>query len=305
MSIRTTGGVSRSFIHLHIAILLAGLTGVLGRLITLNEGLLVWYRMLFSTVGLLLLAFMGKGIPRVPRSGILRLVGAGTVIALHWVAFYGSIKYSNVSIGLVCFSAIGFFTAVLGPLITRQPFDWVDCLLGGVVMLGIWLIFSFDGSHGTGILLGVLSALLGALFTILNKSMVTAYGSEAVTFYELGGGWMVLTLLLPFYIAAFPSGHMLPTLTDFLWLLVLSMLCTVLAFRLSVGALRDISPFTVNLSYNLEPVYGILLAFLIYREDRHLDAGFAWGFAVILLSVAFQSLRVWLKGKAVRAEARP
>ena len=305
MSIRTTGGVSRSFIHLHIAILLAGLTGVLGRLITLNEGLLVWYRMLFSTVGLLLLAVMGKGIPRVPRSGILRLVGVGTVIALHWVAFYGSIKYSNVSIGLVCFSAIGFFTAVLGPLISRRPFDWVDCLLGLVVMLGIWLIFSFDGSHGTGILLGVLSALLGALFTILNKSMVTAYGSEAVTFYELGGGWMVLTLLLPFYIAAFPSGHMLPTLTDFLWLLVLSMLCTVLAFRLSVGALRDISPFTVNLSYNLEPVSGILLAFLIYREDRHLDAGFAWGFAVILLSVAFQSLRVWLKGKAVRAEARP
>ena len=172
-------------------------------------------------------------------------------------------------------------------------------------MLGIWLIFSFDGSHGIGILLGVLSALLGALFTILNKPLVTAYGSEAVTFYELGGGWMVLTLLLPFYIAAFPSGHMLPTLTDVLWLLVLSMLCTVLAFRLSVGALRDISPFTVNLSYNLEPVYGILLAFLIYREDRHLDAGFAWGFAVILLSVAFQSLRVWLKGKAVRAATGP
>jgi drug/metabolite transporter (DMT)-like permease len=297
--------MNRSFIHLHIAILLAGLTGVLGRLITLNEGLLVWYRMMFSALGLLFLAAIGGGIPRVSRSGMLKLMGVGAVIAFHWVAFYGSIKYSNVSIGLVCFSAIGFFTAVLGPLVSRQPFDWVDCLLGLVVMLGIWLIFSFEGSQRTGILLGVLSALLGALFTILNKPMVTAYGPEAVTFYELGGGWLVLTIFMPLYLQAFPPDHAIPTVSDFLWLLVLSMLCTVLAFRLSVGALRDISPFTVNLSYNLEPVYGILLAFLIYREDRHLDAGFAWGFAVILLSVALQSLRVWRKGRAARAEAAP
>jgi drug/metabolite transporter (DMT)-like permease len=129
--------------------------------------------------------------------------------------------------------------------------------------------------------------------------MVRAYGSEAVTFYELGGGWLTLTFLLPFYLGAFPPGHFIPSFPDFLWLLVLSLLCTVLAFRLSVGALREISPFTVNLSYNLEPVYGILLACLIYREDRHLGDGFLPGFAVILFSVAFQSLRVWRKGRAV------
>lgn len=301
MPTRTYGRMNRSFIHLHIAILLAGLTGVLGRLITLNEGLLVWYRMLFSTLGLILLAALGRGVPKVPRSGILRLVAVGSVIALHWVLFYGSIKYSNVSIGLVCFSAIGFFTAVLGPLFTSRPFDPVDCLLGLVAILGIWLIFSFEGSHRTGILLGVASALLGAVFTILNKPLVDAYGSEAVTFYELGGGWMVLTLFLPLYVRAFPPDHFIPTVSDFMWLLVLSMLCTVLAFRLSVGALKDISPFTVNLSYNLEPVYGILLAFLIYREDRHLDSGFMAGFAVILLSVAFQSLRMWRRAKTAGA----
>jgi drug/metabolite transporter (DMT)-like permease len=299
MSSQRTGGMSRSFIHLHIAILLAGLTGVLGRLITLNEGLLVWYRMLFSTLGLLLLAALGSGIPKVSRSGILKLVGVGTVIALHWVSFYGSIKYSNVSIGLVCFSAVGFFTAVLDPVMNGRPFDWTECLLGLLVMLGIWLIFAFEDGHRTGIMLGVASALLGAVFTILNKSLVASYGSDAVTFYELGGGWLVLTLLLPGYLIAFPPDHLIPTVPDFLWLLVLSMLCTVFAFRLSVGALRDISPFTVNLSYNLEPVYGILLAFLVYREDRNLNGGFLAGFAVILFSVAFQSLRVWRKGRAL------
>lgn len=287
-----------SFVQLHIAILLAGFTGVLGRLITLNEGMLVWYRMLFSTAGLLLVALISGSMPKPAGKGLLRLTGVGAVIALHWVFFYGSIKYANVSVSLVCFSAVGFFTALLDPVISRTRMNAVDIGLGLMVMSGIMLIFHFDTAYRTGILLGVASALLAAIFTILNKSLLRVHDAATVTFYEMAGGCLTLTLLLPLYLKIFPPDHVLPTLSDLGWLLFLSLLCTVLAFRLSLNALREISPFTVNLSYNLEPVYGILLAFLLYREDKYLGPGFFPGLAIIMVTVAIQSWRVWKKRQA-------
>ena len=120
------------------------------------------------------------------------------------------------------------------------------------------------------------------------------HGTNTVTLYEMGGGWLALTLLLPFYVYRFPADHYIPSFTDFFWLLFLSLLCTVLAFRLSLDALKKISPFTVNLSYNLEPVYGIILAFVVYQENKYLGKGFYIGFGIILLTVLLQSWRVWL-----------
>jgi drug/metabolite transporter (DMT)-like permease len=285
----------RSFLQLHIAILLAGFTGVLGRLITLNEGLLVWYRMFFSLLGLLALGWLRGGLPRASSpASARRLLGTGALVALHWVTFYGSIKYANVSVGLVCFSSVCFFTAVLEPLLQRRPPVTVELLLGVLVMVGIALIFRFDATYRTGILLGVASSLLAALFTVLNKRWLARESPETVNVYEMAGGWLSLTLLLPFYAAVFPPDHWLPTFSDFVWLLFLSLLCTVLAIRLSLMALREVSPFTVNLSYNLEPLYGILLAFLIYREDRQLGPGFYAGMSIIVLSVLLQTARVWI-----------
>lgn len=285
----------KSFLRLHAAIFLAGFTGILGRLITLNEGLLVWYRMLFSTAGLFLLAYFSRNRLKVAKGGLLPILAVGAIVAFHWVFFYGSIKYSNVSISLVCFSAVGFFTALLDPLISQRRVDPAEVFLGLLVMGGIALIFHFDSRYQTGIILGIASSLLAALFTTLNKRLLQKHGADVVTFYEMTGGWAVLTLLLPAYLAVFPADHLLPTLPDLFWLLFLSMLCTVLAFRLSLDALREISPFTVNLSYNLEPVYGILLAFAIYQENRHLGKGFYPGFLIIMLTVAMQSWRVWKK----------
>lgn len=285
----------KSFLRLHAAIFLAGFTGILGRLITLNEGLLVWYRMLFSTAGLFLLAYFSRNRLKVAKGGLLPILAVGAIVAFHWVFFYGSIKYSNVSISLVCFSAVGFFTALLDPLISKRRADPVEVILGLLVMGGIALIFHFDNRYQTGIILGIISSLLAALFTILNKRLLKNHGADVVTFYEMTGGWVILTLLLPAYLAVFPAGHWIPTMTDLFWLLFLSMLCTVLAFRLSLDALREISPFTVNLSYNLEPVYGILLAFAIYQENRYLGKGFYPGLLIILLTVALQSWRVWKK----------
>jgi len=285
--------MKKAFIQLHAAVLLAGLTGVLGRLISLNAGLLVWYRLLLTAPSLWLLALLRKQSVRIDRRDLWRIFGIGGVAALHWVAFYASIKYSNVSVGLLCFSAIGFFTALIEPLLLRHRVDGVELLLGLLVIVGIFFIFQVDPHYKTGILIGLVSALLGSLFPVLNKRVLQRVAAETVTLYELTGGFFVLTLLMPLYLYLFPAASLVPGLQDWGWLLVLSWVCTVLAFNLSMSALQRISAFTVNLSYNLEPVYGILLAFLLFREDKYLNRGFYVGFALILLSIILQTLRLW------------
>jgi drug/metabolite transporter (DMT)-like permease len=285
--------MKKAFLQLHAAIFLAGFTGVLGRLITINEGLLVWYRMFFSAVFLLGLSFFSKKIKFLPWRQALPLVGIGSIVALHWVFFYGSVKYSNVSVSLVCFSTMGFFSAFLDPLISKRKMDLVEMLLGIMVMLGVYLIFHFDQGFRWGILYGIISSLLGAVFTIINKKYVDKHDAQVITFYELGGGWLSLNFILPFYLQFVAFSSYFPSLSDFLWLLVLSLLCTVLAFNLSIKALKKISPFTVNLSYNLEPVYGILLAFVIYKEHLELGLSFYAGLFIIFLTVVIQTIRVW------------
>lgn len=285
--------MKKAFLQLHAAIFLAGFTGVLGRLIELNEALLVWYRMMFAAVALLILFFTTKKIFKTNMLDAFSLIGIGGIIALHWVTFYGSIKYANVSVSLVCFSAIGFFSAILDPIISKRKFEWMEMLLGCMVIIGIYLMFHFDPRFRTGILFGIISSLLAAVFPILNKKMMQKQQPETITLYEMSGGFLILTALLPFYLMYYPSQQILPTLPDFLWLLVLSLFCTVLAFNLSVRSLSKISPFTVNLSFNLEPVYGIALAFLFFKEYKEVGLSFYIGIAIIFLTVVIQTLRVY------------
>jgi drug/metabolite transporter (DMT)-like permease len=285
--------MKKAFLQLHAAIFLAGFTGVLGRLITMNEGLLVWYRMFFSAVFLLALSLVTKKIKFLPWRQALPLIGIGAIVALHWVFFYGSVKYANVSVSLVCFSTMGFFSSFIDPLISKRKMDLMEVLLGLMVMLGVYLIFHFDQEFRLGILYGIVSSILGATFTILNKKYVDKHDAQVITFYELGGGWLSLNFILPFYLQFVSFSSLIPGVSDFLWLVVLSLLCTVLAFNLSIRALKKISPFTVNLSYNLEPVYGILLAFVIYQEHMELGFSFYVGLFIIFLTVVLQSARVW------------
>src|ERR1043165_3671735 len=141
--------MKKAFLQLHIAVFLAGFTGILGRLITLNEGMIVWYRLLITAITMWVLFGAMKKINRIPLADILKIGGVGFIAAMHWVTFYGSIKYSNVSVGLVCFSAIGFFTAILEPVILRKRFNWVEVLLSLVAIAGIALIFHFDPQYKT------------------------------------------------------------------------------------------------------------------------------------------------------------
>lgn len=284
--------MKKAFLQLHIAVFLAGFTGILGRLIDLNEGLLVWYRLFITSVTMWFFFSLTKKLERIPWSDILKLGGIGFLAALHWVTFYGSVKYANVSVALVCFSAVGFFTALLEPLILRVRFRWAELLLGMVVMAGIYLIFHFDPQYKTGIILGLISAVLIAAVIILLKQLVKRINPETLLTYQLSGGLVLLTACMPWYLHAFPTRYIIPDANDWMWLLVLSWLCSVIAFRFSVYALRRLSAFTVNLTFNLEPVYGILLAFAVYRENELLSKWFFIGFAMIAAALLIHVIMV-------------
>ncbi len=289
--------MKKAFLQLHIAVFLAGFTGILGKLITLNEGLLVWYRLMITAATLWVIAFFSRRSLRISAPDVLKIFGVGAIAALHWVSFYGSIKYANVSIALVCFSAIGFFTALLEPLFFRTRIVPLELLLGTVVIVGIYFIFRFDPAYKTGIIIGLASALLGSVFPICNRFFLKKIPAQTVTLYELTGGFLALTVLLPFYLHLFPTSHILPDLNDWFWLFLLSWLCTVIAFNLSMSALHKISAFTVNLTYNLEPVYGILLAFAVLGENKYLNSGFYIGFALIIVAILVQMVLLWNKRK--------
>lgn len=287
--------MKKALIQLHIAVFLWGFTGVLGRLISLNEGLLVWWRMFLTVLTLLALRFIQKEFERIPLRDALKIGGVGALVAIHWVAFYGSIKMANVSIALTCMAAGGVFTAIFEPLAFRRKIDIKEVLLGVLALVGISLIFHFNPKFKWGIIVGIISILIAVVFSIFNKKLVGKFSAKTISLYELGGGWLAWTLLLPVYWYFIPSETFLPQGMDWVWLLIMAWFCTVLSVNLSLQALKHISAFTQNLTLNLEPIYGILLAFVIFQENKDLSPGFYWGFGLIALAVALQMLRITKK----------
>ena len=280
----------KGFIQLHLSVLLAGFTGLFGKLITLNEVDIVWYRMLFTSC--ILLVF--TGLPKVGRKKFLQLSGCGALLGLHWMLFYGSIKASNVSIGVICFSLVGFFTAICEPIVLRRRFLWMELLLSLITVAGILCIFSFDARYRYGIMIGVVSSLVCALYVIFNKKASVGVRSRDVLMSQMSGGLVAVSLIIPLYLCFFPSTQsvvVVPDGTNLWFMLCHALFCTVGMYLLQIQALKRLSAFTVNLSYNLEPCYTIALAFLIFGEGREVNFSFYLGIALIVLSVLLQTLR--------------
>lgn len=294
--------MKKAFLQLHFAVILAGFTAILGKLITLNEGLLTAYRMLLTVVILGIILFLRKQLKKLSWKNTLTLFGVGAIISLHWVSFYGSIKYANVSVSVTCLSTIGFFTSLFEPLIRRRRVDFVEVFLGLLAIAGVYLIFNFYPEYKTGIIFGIISAMLACLFPILNKTLLNRFSPNTVTLYEMSGGFITLCFILPIYLQFFPASYFIPTSTDWLWLLILAGVCTVFAFNLSLQALKHISAFTTNLTYNFEPVYSIILAFIIFKENKFLGPGFYFGFALILLAVSLQMVRIYQERRKERVQ---
>ena len=277
-----------AFIKLHLSILLAGFTGILGKLISLSEGVLVWYRMFLTSLILLLILWIGKKLRKVSFHDFLKMAGVGLLLALHWLFFFGSIKASNVSIGVVCFSVTGFFSAIFEPLFGRRKISFRELLYSVVAVLGISLIFQFDMRYRYGIMLGVVSSALAALYTISNKKVGSLAPSSSILLYEMIGGVTFLSCLLPFYLYFSPQEYLIPNAPDFIYLLLFAIFCTICMNILQIQALKSISAFTMNLSYNLEPVYSIILAMIIFGEAKDLNLAFYAGLSLIVFSVFLQ-----------------
>lgn len=287
--------MKNALLKMHLAVFLWGFTGVLGRAIELSEFPLVWYRTLMTSVILLAILLYRKEFQKISKKEILRFMGIGSVIAIHWVAFYGSIKYANASIALTCLATAGIFTALLEPIILKTKFNYLELLVGMVAFVGMYFIYKFEVGYTTGIILGVAASFLSSFFTILNKKIVVGYPARTVAFYEIGSGFLFLSLLLPFYLYFFPQVNFQPSLPDLGWLFVLSLCCTVWGQSLALSALKHISSFTAVLMVNLEPVYGIVLAIIFYKENKDLGMGFYIGITLIALSVGIHTLSMMRK----------
>lgn len=283
---------SDAYIRLHLAILLAGGTGLFGRLISVRELPLVCMRVLLASAFLLIVMGASRKLKKYERSQVLKAMGCGVLLSIHWVFYYGSIKAANVSIGAVCFALVGFLTAIIEPIIHRHGPSWKELLLGLLTVLGIGLIFGFDTRHRLGIGIGVLSSLMYVFFSISSKSVQTTtdINSSHMLLYELLGGSIVLTLLTPLYALAFPNAQIIPGPRDMGFLVIFASVFTVLFFLLHLQALKQIPVFTVNLSYNLEPVYTISLAMIIFGEAKELNFSFWCGVSLIILSVVLQTI---------------
>jgi drug/metabolite transporter (DMT)-like permease len=283
--------MKKSYLVLHTAVLLAGFTGVFGKLITLNQIPLVWFRVLLSTLILFVVLKLFKIERLKSTKDILNIARGGLLITIHWIFFYGSIKFSNISIGVVCYCLTSFFTAVLEPIINKKRFSAAQLMLSMLTLIGISLIFHFDSSYQLGIILGVISTVFAALYTIYNERLVKQYDSKLLNFYQMLSGTVVLGLALPIFYYLFPSERFIPSFSDGIYLILLALFCTVGLYVLFAESLKKLSAFTVNLSFNLEPIYSIIIAFLFFNEGKQVNTSFYVGLAFVLVSVLLQTLR--------------
>ncbi len=274
-----------SLTWMHLVVLIYGFTAILGKLIEMPAIQVVWYRMAFAAIGLLIYLIIRKRpMVKIPPKQVIILLGIGLVVAAHWIAFFHAIKISNISVTLGVISSGALFASILEPLFFRKRIDWLEFLIGIFIIFGLYLIFSYELEYLTGIIVALVATVLATVFTILNKKFTTRYPPTLISFYEMLGGFIGITVYL-FFSGSFNAEFIRPTTMDFVYLLILGLICTAFAFAVSVDVMKELSAYTVILSINMEPIYGIILAFIIFGDSEHMTGGFYAGTAMILASV--------------------
>lgn len=278
--------IRKAYLQIHVAIFFWGFTAILGDLINLSAVMLVWWRVLITSISLLFLFDVVALFKRLPTKILLKFCGIGILIAIHWITFFGSIKLANASIALICMATTSLFTSFMEPILTGRKFQWYELILSLFIIPGMWLIVdSTEVGMKMGIWVGLSSAFLVSLFSIFTKQLVHHASSYEITFLQIGTSWVFITLLLPFYFFYIPESQFLPLGLDWPYLLVLALVCTTFAYSLSLDAYNHLSAFAVNLTVNLEPVYGIAMAWFLLNDADELSPNFYWGVLIILATV--------------------
>ena len=271
-------------IWLHVTILIFGLTGVLGKLISIDSYLLVWYRVGIALVSVLAYFMFTKFSLKISRKELIKTLLVGIIIAVHWVTFFEAIKQSNVSVALVCFSSSTLFTALLEPLYFKRRIKPYELIFGLLIITGLYFIFSFEFKYLAGMILAVVSAALASWFTVLNGVLIKQSNAKLISFYELLGAFIVVSIYLLVTNGLDISRFAVP-LQDLKWLVILGTLCTAFAFIMSVEVMKKISPYTVTISVNLEPIYSIILALIIWPESETMSFGFYMGTLIVIATI--------------------
>jgi drug/metabolite transporter (DMT)-like permease len=274
----------KSYLHLHVIVFIWGFTAILGKLISLQALDLVWYRMLFASAIMTFVVLLSKEKVKVPFNVLIGFIVCGIIIAAHWFTFYQAIKVSNVSITLACLSTGAFFASILEPIFYKRRVIWYELIFGVIVVIGLGIIFNVETKYTTGIYLAVTSAFFSALFSVINGKYAKEYDPNIISLYELSSGVFFISIYL-FFVGSFTPAFFALSINDLIWLFLLSSICTAYAFSASVKVMKFLSPFTVMLTINLEPIYGIILALLIFDDTEEMSPLFYIGALIILTTV--------------------
>ena len=280
----------KNYFHLHFLVFIAGFTAILGELITISAIPLVWFRMVMASILMFIYIKIAKVKIKITPKSIIRLSIAGIIIALHWITFFGAIDEANISIALAMFSTGAFFASFIEPIIYKRSIIWYEIVFGIIVIIGVFIITQSEIKYLTGILLGISSAFFSSLFAVLNGKFLKQHTATIISFYEFLSGVFFISLYLLFFDSGFSVDFFSLSLSDFGYLFILASICTAYAFIASVHVMKLISPYTVVLTYNLEPIYGIILAIILFPETEIMSSSFYYGALIILTTVLLNGL---------------
>lgn len=278
----------QDYLKLHFLVFLWGFTAILGKLITIPAVEMVFLRTLLAALGMGVLIVSGMSTFKASRRDIVIATATGLIVAVHWLTFFLSGRVSNPSTSLVGFATCSLWAALLEPIVKKKRISILEVGLGCMVVGGLYVIFSFNFQYPLGLVLGILSGLTLAIFGVINSLLVQRMSSYTITFYNMTGATIGILLFFPFYTAFFASNGRLDfdaTLLDWVWILILALVCSVYAYTVGINLMKRVSVFFFQLTLNLEPVYGIILALLIFGEAEVMGATFYAGTAIILLAV--------------------
>ena len=292
----------KNYLLLHLIVFIWGFTAILGALISIDSIPLVWYRMLLAVLFIFIYFLFKKKSIKIDKRTVLKFFFTGVVIASHWIFFFKAIKVSNVSVALVTMSTGAFFTSLIEPIFFKRKLKAIEIILGLLVIAGLYIIFNFESQYKLGIIYALIASFLGSLFAVLNGLFIKKHEADTISFYQLFFGAVFITIYLLFTNGFSVSFFQIPNL-DWLYLILLSSICTAYAFIASVKVMKYLSPYTVMLTINLEPIYAIILALIIFGDKEQMSTTFYLGAFIVLFVVLLNGIiknRTVLKGRFIQ-----